>query len=132
MPDFATKAAVKQGIDLKGNTEIGLKDYSLNTTWDVIDTYNLTGANFPVDIAGTHVEHLLAEGNNPVKFTVHAGCTCFQPCYSYTEVPEQLLKVAMNNVAGAAGARAKRRSRARFKRPCRSPLRRRCKTPCKG
>lgn len=108
MPDFATKAAANQGIDLKGNTEVGLKDYSLNTAWDVIDTYDLTGARkIAVDAAGTHVDHLLAEGNNPVKFTVHAGCTCLQPCYSYTEVPEQLIKVAMGNMTGAMSGKAK-------------------------
>ena len=107
-PNFTTQAAPNQGIDLKGDTEVGLKDYSLATTWNVIDTYDVTGAGqVSIDAAGTHVDHLLASGNNPVSFTVHAGCTCFQPCYSYTEVPAQLIKVAMANMTGAASSRAK-------------------------
>ncbi|MGK5084143.1 AsmA family protein [Bdellovibrionota bacterium FG-1] len=107
-PDFVAKAAPNQGIDIKGDTWVGLKDYSLKTNWDLVDTYNLTQArDISVDVAGTRVDHILAEGANPVKFTVHAGCTCMQPCYSYTEVPEQLAKVALNNVSGAASARVK-------------------------
>jgi hypothetical protein len=107
-PDFATKAAKDSGIDLKGDTQVGLKDLSLKTAWQVIDTYNLLKArDLSVDVAGTQVPHILAEGNGPVKFTVHAGCTCLQPCYSYTEVPEELMKVAVNNVTGAATGRAK-------------------------
>jgi hypothetical protein len=108
MPDFATKAAPNSGIDLRGNTELGIKDYSLATRWDVIDTFDLTGARkVSVEVAGTQVPHLLAEGDGPVKFTVTAGCTVMQPCYSYTEVAEQLVKVAAGNVAGAATGRAK-------------------------
>jgi hypothetical protein len=108
MPDFATKAAPNSGIDLKGLTEVGLLDYGLNTRWEVIDTFDLTGARkVSVDIAGTKVDHLLAEGNGPVKLVVTAGCTCFKPCISYGETPEALAKVALGNVTGAASSRAK-------------------------
>jgi hypothetical protein len=108
MPDFATKAAQNSGIDLKGYTEVGLKDMALNTKWELIDTFDLTGAcKVSVEAAGTQVPHLLCEGNGPLKFAVSAGCTVMAPCYSYTEVPEQLAKIAVSNVANAAAGRAK-------------------------
>ncbi len=107
-PDFATKAAPNNGIDLKGDTDVGLKDFALKTRWEVIDTFNLLKArDISVEQAGVKVDHILAEGNGPVKFVVSAGCTCLAPCYSYTEVPEYLAKVALNNVAAAVGAKAK-------------------------
>ncbi len=107
-PNFATKAEPNQGIDLKGETVVGLKDYSLKTRWEVIDTYNLTKAkDISIDQAGVKVEHILAEGSGPVRFPVSAGCTLSQPCYSYTEVPEFLAKVALGNAGKALQGRAK-------------------------
>ncbi len=106
-PDFVAKAAPNMGIDLKGALTVGMIDYKLDTTWDVIDTYNQTKArDLSADINGVRVDHILAEGSNPVRFTVHAGGTAFSPTYSYTEVPGQLAKVAASNVGRALGARA--------------------------
>jgi len=108
MPNFYAKAAVQQGIDLKGQTTVGMQDFSLKTTWDVIDTYNLTGVkDISVDQNGVKVDHIFTEGSAPFHFTVNAGCTIQSPCYSYTEVPEQLSKVALNNISQAVQGKSK-------------------------
>jgi hypothetical protein len=103
MPDFVAKATPNQGIDLKGNTQIGLKDMSLKAEWQVIDTYNLTKAkDISVSQSGLQVNHILAEGNGPVQFPVTVGCTVIQPCYKYGDVAGYLAKVALNNVTQSA------------------------------
>ena len=107
-PNFVAKAAPNDGIDLRGDVTVGMKEKSLKTNWEVIDTYDLTGAKaISVDQAGVHVDHILAEGNGPIKFPIHAGCTLLAPCYSYTEVPEYFAKVALGNVTNAVAGRAK-------------------------
>ncbi len=108
-PSFFAKAEANQGVDLKGDTKVGMKDYSLNASWEVVDTYNLTHAkDLSVEQAGVKVDHLLAEGGDkPVRFPVHVGCTCLAPCYSYTEVPEFLGKIALSNVTRAVEGKAK-------------------------
>jgi hypothetical protein len=107
-PNFYAKAAVNKGLDLKGGTQVGMQDFSLKAFWELSDPYNLTKArDISVEQAGVRVEHILAEGKNPVRFPVHVDCTLLAPCYSYTEVPEYLAKVALNNVAGAAKGRVK-------------------------
>jgi hypothetical protein len=107
-PNLQAKAAPNQGIDLKGNALVGLKDQSLKAFFDVIDTYNFTRArDLSVEQNGVKVEHILADGNSPVHFPIHVGCTTQAPCYSYTEVPEALSKVALNNVSRALTGKAK-------------------------
>ena len=107
-PDFVAKATPNQGIDLKGKTTVGMVDFSLDTDWEVIDTYNLSKArDISVEQAGIKVDHILAEGDSPVRFPVHAGCSIKEPCYSYTQVPEFLGKIALNNVTHAIGQKAK-------------------------
>jgi len=107
-PNFVAKSMPNQGIDLKGTVTVGMKDYSLDTSWEITDTYNMTKArDLSVDQAGIRVDHILAEGNSPVHFPVHAGCTIKAPCYSYTDVPAALGKVALANVGKAASGRAK-------------------------
>ncbi len=107
-PNFYAKAVPNQGVDLRGSTTVGLKDHSLDTRWDVIDTYNLTHArDLSIEQNGIKVEHLLAEGNSPVHFPVRAGCTLTAPCYSYTDVASSLGAIALKNVSSAAGNRAK-------------------------
>ncbi|MCM2278383.1 MAG: AsmA family protein [Oligoflexia bacterium] len=107
-PDFQAKAKPGKGIDLKGNIAIGLKDKSLDTNWEIIDTHNLTKArDLSVAVPGVgDVQHILAEGNAPVRFPVHAGCTLSAPCYSYTQVPEFLAKVALANLSRSARGKA--------------------------
>ncbi len=107
-PNFYAKSMPQQGIDLKGSTTVGMQDYSLDANWDVIDTYNLTHArDLSIEQAGVRVDSILAEGSSPVHFPVHVGCTLFAPCYSYTQVAGELIRVALHNVSTAAGNRAK-------------------------
>lgn len=107
-PNFVGKAVPNQGLDLKGSVSVGMKDYSLKTAFEIVDTYNLLKArDISVETAGVRVEHVLAEGNGPVRFPVNVGCTLLAPCYSYTEVPEFLGKIALNNAAQAATGKAK-------------------------
>lgn len=107
-PNFYAKSLPNQGIDIKGRTAVGIKDYSLDTAWDVIDTYNLTHLkDVSVDQNGVRVEHIFAEGNSPVHFPMHAACTIMAPCYSSTEVPEALAKVALSNISHAVAGKAK-------------------------
>ena len=101
-PDFVAKAEPNVGIDLKGTTDVGLIDQSLQTNWEVIDTYNVTKArDISITQGSITVPHILARGNDPVKFPVSAGCTIAKPCYSYTQVPQALASVAMANVSDA-------------------------------
>ncbi len=107
-PHFEGKAVPNQGIDLKGTVTVGMKDRTLDTTWEVIDTYNLTRArDLSVEHSGVKVDHILAEGDGAVHFPIHVGCTLKSPCYSYTEVGKALTQVALNNVGKAVGERAK-------------------------
>jgi uncharacterized protein involved in outer membrane biogenesis len=107
-PNFQAKAVPDKGIDLKGNTVVGMKDYSLSADWEVIDTYNLTRLrDVSIEQGGTKVEHLLAEGNQPVRFPIHVGCTIMAPCYNSTQVAEALGAVALKNIATATTGRAK-------------------------
>jgi hypothetical protein len=107
-PNFSAKAKPNQGIDLKGKTLVGLKDYSLDSDWEVIDTYNLTRLkDVSIEQGGVRVEHVLAENNGPIRFPIHVGCSAKAPCYSYSEVPSFLAKVAMNNASKALTGRAK-------------------------
>ncbi len=107
-PNFYAKAEAQKGIDLKGNTDVGMKDYSLNARWEVVDTYDLTGAKkISVEQQGVHIDSILAEKNGPVRFPVSVGCTLTSPCYKYGEVPEYLGKIALANVGNAIAGRAK-------------------------
>ncbi|HAR44202.1 MAG TPA: hypothetical protein DCS07_16480 [Bdellovibrionales bacterium] len=107
-PNFAAKAAAGKGIDLKGRMKIGMKDQSLDMNWEVIDTFNLLKAkDIAIEQQGVRVEHILAEGNGPVKFPVHVGCTMLAPCYSYTQIPEYLGKVALANISRGLTGKAK-------------------------
>ena len=107
-PDLIAQAIPNQGIDLKGNTTVGIKDYSLNTSWDLIDTYNLTHLrDISIEEADVQVAHVFAEGNAPVHITVHADCTIMAPCYSYTEIPAYLSKIAITNIGNALAGKSR-------------------------
>ncbi|MBI3535534.1 MAG: hypothetical protein HY072_08650, partial [Deltaproteobacteria bacterium] len=107
-PNFVAKAEPNKGIDFKGDTTVGIKDYSLKASWEVIDTYNVAHADLSVEQSGVKVEHLLAETDGgPVHFPITAGCTLLSPCYTYTEVPEFLGKIALANVSRAVADKAK-------------------------
>jgi hypothetical protein len=107
-PNFATVSVPNQGIDLKGATTFGLIDKKVSAQWEVIDTHNMLKArDLSVEQMGVKVDHILAEGNGPVKFPVTVSGTADQPVFSYTEIPEYFSKIALANVAGAAKGKAK-------------------------
>ncbi len=98
-PNFTAKAEPNRGLDLKGDTMVGIKDYSLKATWEISDTYNLSKLkDVTVDQAGVKVEHILAEGNGPVKLPIQVGGTVFSPQVNYAAVAEALGKVALGNI----------------------------------
>lgn len=107
-PNFFAKSIQNQGIDVRGNTQVGIKDYSLRANWELVDTYNLLKArDISIEQAGIRVEHVLAEGDKPVTLPVVVTGTVFSPQPSYTSVPEALAKVAINNVSHAVEGKAK-------------------------
>jgi uncharacterized protein involved in outer membrane biogenesis len=107
-PNLVAKAEVNQGVDLRGATEVGIIDYSLKASWQIIDTYNLTkAADLNIDVAGTQIQRALAPANEPVQFPVTVGCKITAPCYTYTEVPEFMAALVLKNASRAAEGRAK-------------------------
>lgn len=108
MPNFLAKAERNQGVDLRGVTVIDLMDNTLQASWEVIDTYNITKArDLSVEASGVRVEHILAEGDGPVKYNVEVSGNMFKPSVNYARVPESLGKVALGNIAKAAEGRVK-------------------------
>jgi hypothetical protein len=107
-PDFEAKAEPNKGIDLKGRVAVNLKDLSLDTKFELVDTYNLTRAkDISVEVAGVQVQHLLAEKGKPVVIPITVGCTVSKPCPSYTELPEHFTRVALANLGGSAKEKLK-------------------------
>jgi AsmA protein len=104
VPDFFAKAAPKRGIDLKGATEMGLIDESLNANWQLIDTQHVTGADqLSVNIAGKEYKNFLAKSvNDPVIIPVSVGCKWSAPCPNYSAAPEYLAGVAASRLNGVA------------------------------
>lgn len=109
-PNFSAVALPKQGVNLEGNTEVGMIDQKINAKWKVIDRDDLTKAkDLNVNVAGTEIPHVLASGNPPVvSFPVTVKGTLANPQYSYEEVPEYLTKVAVQNATGAAKSRVQK------------------------
>lgn len=106
MPNFLAKAERNRGVDLRGVTVIDLRDNTLSANWEVIDTYNITKArDLSVEASGVRVEHILAEGDGPVKYNVEVSGNMFKPSVNYAKVPESLGKVALGNIAKAAEGR---------------------------
>lgn len=57
--NFFAKAKRNEGFDIKGMTKIGLNDESLDASWELLDTYNLTRlADLSVEQSGVKVEHI--------------------------------------------------------------------------
>ncbi len=107
-PNFVAKGQQGKNFDLKGKTVVGLKDYSLDAFWELTDTYNLTHLrDISIDQAGVKIAPVFADGSAPVHFPLHVGCTLINPCYSSTEIPEALTKVALSNIGKAVSGKAK-------------------------
>ncbi len=114
MPDFSAVSGGHKGIDIKGATTVGLKDYKLAANWELIDTHNITGAKaVSIEVAGVKVDSLLAEPGQPVRFPIALSGTVFAPVPSYASVVEHFAKVAMANAGRAAADKAKAEVKAR-------------------
>jgi len=107
-PNFFAKAEKDKGLDLLGDTKVGIKDFGLSANWVIVDNYNLTKlADVTLDSNGVRVERVLAEKGQPVKLPIKVGGTVTAPQFNYTLLPETLGKVALGNIGGAATAKAK-------------------------
>jgi hypothetical protein len=108
MPNFFAKSEPNQGLDIRGNTQLGLIGYALTASWEIIDTYNLTKVkDLGVDVSGIRVNNILSENGAPVRFPIVIGGTATSPKPSYLSLPEHFGRVAMNNISRAVGERAK-------------------------
>ncbi len=102
-PNFTAKAVREKGFDIDGRTNAGIIDYSLDAKWKVKDTYNLSRArDLNVEVEGVKVDPILAKTNEPVILPITVGCKLTAPCYSYGEVAEHFVSVALSNLAEAA------------------------------
>jgi uncharacterized protein involved in outer membrane biogenesis len=102
-PNFVAKAALNQGIDLKGFTQVGLLDQELKAEWQLIDTYNLMKAKeLSVEVGGVKIEPVITEPGQPLVLPVSVGCKYTAPCASYGKVPEALGKIAIQNTKRGA------------------------------
>jgi len=111
-PNFVAKAEPNKGIDIKGNTQMGILDYALKANWELVDTYNVTHArDLSVEQNGVRVEHILADGNDPVRMPIVVEGTAFEPKVSYTAAFEALSKIAIKNIGNAVADRAKAEAR---------------------
>ena len=103
-PNFIAKAAVKQGIDLKGSTKMWLIDESIDAKWEMIDTQKLTGADqFSVNVAGKNINNVLAKSEtDPVILPITVTGKWSSPSTHYDQVVEYLAGVAGKRLGGAA------------------------------
>ena len=107
-PDFFAQAVPGKGVDLKGETEVGLIDYAFRADWELVDTYNLTKLkDLSVEEAGVRVESLLVERGQPLKIPIKIRGTLLSPQYEYAFVPEYLGRIALANISRAVQERAK-------------------------
>ncbi len=107
-PNFFAKAEPNKGIDVKGSTQLGLLDYAVKANWELIDTYNVTHArDLSVEQNGVRVEHILADGNEPVKMPILVEGTAMEPKISYTAAFEALSRVVIKNIGNAVADKAK-------------------------
>jgi hypothetical protein len=106
-PNFEAKAKSQKGLDLKGRTQLKLESCDLKADWQIIDTYNLTKVrDQSVVISGVKVDHVLAQGDNPVMLPIHVEGSCRAPKVNYGAMTETLMKVALNNLGRAATQKA--------------------------
>lgn len=115
-PNFLAKSAKNESLDIKGFTQVGLIDQELVAEWELIDTYDITHAHdISVDVSGVHVDHVLAEGNNPVVIPISVNCKYTAPCPSYKKLPEHFLKVALGNAKKGATTAVKNEAKDKAK-----------------
>jgi AsmA protein len=115
-PNFFAKSEPNKGLDLKGQTEVGLKDYSLKADWEIIDTHGLTHLkDVSVEQSGIRVDHVFVDGANPVHFPIKVTGTVFSPQFNYGAVPEALAKVALANLSKGAAQEASKKVQEQLK-----------------
>ena len=94
-PDFSAEAIPRRGVDIKGNTKVGLLNYSLKADWEIFDTYNLF-----------HVDPVLIERGKVFRVPITVGGTLLSPQYDYGQIPEFLVQIALKNLGFAAQEKA--------------------------
>lgn len=105
--DFYAQAVPEKGLDLRGDTRIGLIDYSLNGNWEVSDPYNLLKAKeVSFEEGGIRFESVLIESGKPFRFPIRMSGTLLAPRYDYTAIPEMLGEIVLNNIQLAAKQKA--------------------------
>ncbi|MFM8314242.1 MAG: AsmA family protein [Deltaproteobacteria bacterium] len=106
-PNFVAKAVEGKGLDLKGSTRLTLSTCEFTADWVVKDTYNLTRArDLSLEQGGVKIDHILAQGNEPVMFPILVGGTCTQPKVNYEAISASLIKVAVGNVTQGLARKA--------------------------
>lgn len=107
-PDFYAQAVPGKGIELRGETQVGLLDYNLEANWEVSDPYNvLKMKEVSVEEAGFKVDSILIERGKAFQIPLRVRGNLFKPEYDYGEVPEALANIALKNISLAAQDRAK-------------------------
>lgn len=107
-PDFYAEAVPGKGVELRGETRVGLLDYDLGANWEVSDPYNvLKMKEVSVEEGGFRVESILVEKGKPFRIPVRVHGNLFKPEYDYGSVPESLTNIALKNISLAAQDRAK-------------------------
>jgi len=107
-PDFFAEAVPKKGVDVRGDTQIGLIDYALNAQWEISDPYNLLKAqDLHLDQGGIQVQSVLVERGKPFRLPIRVSGTLLSPKYDYGLAPEFLAKIALSNLGLAAQDKAK-------------------------
>jgi len=109
-PNFLAKAAPHHGVDIKGDTKMGLIDESLDAKWELVDTQKVLGAelNLTNPISGGMINNVLAKSEkDPVIFPITVGCKWSAPCPNYTSSAEYLAGVVAGRLAKSVGEGAK-------------------------
>lgn len=107
-PDFFAEAVPKRGVDVRGDTQIGLIDYALNAQWEISDPYNLLKAqDLHLDQGGVQVRSVIVERGKSFRLPIRVSGTLLRPQYDYGLVPEFLAKIALGNLGLATQEKAK-------------------------
>lgn len=107
-PDFFAQAIPQKGVDIRGDTRVGLIDYSLHADWEISDPYNLLKAKeIALEEGGNRVESILLEKGQPFKLPIRVRGTLLSPQYDYGAVPDSLVRIALANISRTAEEKAK-------------------------
>lgn len=115
-PNFAARSIPGKGVDIEGATTLNMITEDLNAKWKIIDVHNMTKVrDIGVDIAGTPVPNILAEGNPPVfAIPISMSGKMTSPHYDYQSAPEYFAGVAGKRVENAGKERLKQEAAKRI------------------